>query len=299
MYAKIFAQIYDGTLCTVGPWEALVTFQQFLVLADQEGIVDMTAGAISRRTSIPLTIIEKGIAALLKPDPESRTPDEEGRRIVTLSSTRSWGWRIVNYQHYRKLQREADRREYFRDRHRAEKEAKTGSQENPGLNGKKVISEHTIAQSSPSSPIAYAEAYAEAVNLNGASAPFVLSGQPAAEPDGDKPEKGIPPCPHAKLIALYHDLCPTLDRVKTWNGARPGYARGRWRETFERLNLKTEDEGLAWFREFFEAVAESPWLTGKIPSRDADKEPFVADLEWLLRPKNFAKTIEGRYWRKK
>lgn len=115
MYAKVFTQIYDGTLCTKGPWQALVTFQQLLVLADRDGNVDMTAAAIARRTTIPLEIIELGIAELLKPDPESRTPTEEGRRIVPLADGRSWGWRIVNYTHYRELKREEDRRQYHRD----------------------------------------------------------------------------------------------------------------------------------------------------------------------------------------
>lgn len=115
MYAKVFTQIYDGTLCTKGPWEALVTFQQLLVLADQDGSVDMTAEAISRRTTIPLEIIKTGISALMKPDPDSRTPDEEGKRIVPLSDGRSWGWSIVNYKKYRELKREEDRREYHRN----------------------------------------------------------------------------------------------------------------------------------------------------------------------------------------
>ncbi|ALN84931.1 hypothetical protein LC55x_1641 [Lysobacter capsici] len=26
-----------------------------------------------------------------------------------------------------------------------------------------------------------------------------------------------------------------------------------------------------------------------------DREPFLATLEWLVRPKNFAKVIEGNY----
>jgi len=51
-----------GTLCTKGPLEALVTFQQFLVLADPEGQVDMTAEAISRRTTIPLGVIVVALA---------------------------------------------------------------------------------------------------------------------------------------------------------------------------------------------------------------------------------------------
>lgn len=114
MYAKLFSQIYDGTLCTKGPWEALVTFQQFLVLADPEGQVDMTAEAISRRTTIPLEIIQRGIESLIQPDPDSRTPAEEGRRLIPLSPGRAWGWKVVNYKHYREMKREEDRREYHR-----------------------------------------------------------------------------------------------------------------------------------------------------------------------------------------
>ena len=117
----------------VGPWEALVTFQQMIVLADKDGGVDMTADAISRETTIPLTIIAKGIEALEKPDPESRSPDEEGRRIVRLSESRSWGWRIVNYPHYRRLKSEEDRREYHRQywhKRKAKERDSTETQQN-------------------------------------------------------------------------------------------------------------------------------------------------------------------------
>ena len=123
MYAKIFSQIYDGTLCTNGPWEALVTFQQMLILADQEGGVDMTIPAIARRTTIPREIIERGIEALMLPDPESRTPTEEGRRIVPLSEGRAWGWRIVNYNKYRQIKREQDRRDYHREYYHSKRKA--------------------------------------------------------------------------------------------------------------------------------------------------------------------------------
>jgi hypothetical protein len=74
----------------------------------------MTARAISRRTTIPLRIIEKGISELLKPDPESRTPTEGGRRIVPLVPDRDWGWLIVNFVEYHKIRTESDRSEYHR-----------------------------------------------------------------------------------------------------------------------------------------------------------------------------------------
>jgi hypothetical protein len=113
MFVKVFPSMYDGTLATRGPWQALVTFQQLLVLADPKGIVDMTPEAISRRTTIPLEIITAGIAALEQSDPESRSPGEDGRRIVRLSDHRSWGWRIVNYLNYRGIRDEEARREYM------------------------------------------------------------------------------------------------------------------------------------------------------------------------------------------
>lgn len=112
MYGKVFDSIYDGTL--YGHWEAIVAFQQFIVLATPEGIVDMTPQAIAARTSIPLEIIQKGIKILEQPDPYTRTPGEEGRRIILLDSHRPWGWRIVNHGKYARLRnmeqkREADR----------------------------------------------------------------------------------------------------------------------------------------------------------------------------------------------
>lgn len=114
MYAKIFTQMYDGTLGSKGPWEALVTFQQLLILSDNQGHVDMTPEAISKRTTVPLKIILKGLRELEKPDPGSRTPDEDGRRIMLLADHRDWGWRIVNYGIYNVLRSEVDRRDYMK-----------------------------------------------------------------------------------------------------------------------------------------------------------------------------------------
>lgn len=114
MYGKIFGTIYNGTL--YGHWEAIVTFQQFIVLADADGIVDMTPQAICAATSIPREIIEKGISKLSEPDPYSRTPGEDGRRIVCIDEHRPWGWQIVNYLKYRDLKDSDDVREQNRIR---------------------------------------------------------------------------------------------------------------------------------------------------------------------------------------
>lgn len=115
MYSKLFSSMFDGSLATRGPWEALVTFQQMLVLADRYGHVDMTAAVIARRTTIPEHIIVKGLTTLALPDPGSRRDNEEGRRIVLLDPGRSWGWRIVNYAHYHAIRTAEERRDYQRE----------------------------------------------------------------------------------------------------------------------------------------------------------------------------------------
>lgn len=115
MYGKIFSQMYDGTLATRGPWQALVTFQQMIGLCDKRGVVDMTAEVLARRSTVPLEIIQIGLVALEQPDPESRSPESEGRRIVRLDEHRSWGWRIVNYGHYRNLRSTEERNDYQRE----------------------------------------------------------------------------------------------------------------------------------------------------------------------------------------
>lgn len=114
LYGKVFDSIYDGTL--YGHWEAIVTMQQFIVLATPDGVVDMTPQAIAARTSIPLDIITKGISVLEQPDPYTRTPGEEGRRIVPLDDHRPWGWRLVNHGKYMRLRNIKEKREADRQR---------------------------------------------------------------------------------------------------------------------------------------------------------------------------------------
>jgi hypothetical protein len=112
LFGKLFVSMFDGSLH--GHWEATVTLQQLVILANRHGEVDMNAESISARTAIPLDIIKKGLSELIQPDPLSREPREQGRRIAPLSEGRSWGWRIVNYEKYRFMRDEDDRREQTR-----------------------------------------------------------------------------------------------------------------------------------------------------------------------------------------
>lgn len=101
-------------------------------------------------------------------------------------------------------------------------------------------------------------------------------------------------CPHQKVIDLYHQSLPYCPQVREWNTTRQRYLQSRWREKAVSLGWQKDAEGLEWFHRFFAFVSESKFLTGKADGRGG-KPPFVADLEWLMKPSNFAKVVEGKY----
>ncbi|MEY2511974.1 MAG: hypothetical protein QOE26_2737 [Verrucomicrobiota bacterium] len=109
MFAKIFTQIYDSSI--VENAELRFTFMDLLVLADCNGVVDMTHEAISRRTNRPIELIRQTITELEQPDAKSRTPQFRGARIKRLDAHRDWGWMILNYDRFRKTASEEQRRE--------------------------------------------------------------------------------------------------------------------------------------------------------------------------------------------
>lgn len=161
MYGKIFASMFDGSL--YGNWQAIVTFQQMIILCNSDGVIDMTPQALAARTSIPLDIIQAGIEALEAPDRYSRSPDLDGRRIERIDDRRPWGWRIVNYRKYREMvsaeeKREADRvriAEKRRNEKRARQDA-TGRDMSQDVANRRAESQHVAN-------VAQAEAEAEAV----------------------------------------------------------------------------------------------------------------------------------------
>ena len=106
----------------------------------------------------------------------------------------------------------------------------------------------------------------------------------------------LPDCQHQAVIDLYHQQLPTLRRVEVWNAARQGYLRQRWREVAAELGKDkptTVSAVLDWFNDFFGHIQKSKFLVGKVNSKDG--RAFTADLEWILKPSNFAKIVEGKY----
>lgn len=144
---------------------------------------------------------------------------------------------------------------------------------------------------------------AEAVDLNPA-----LSGPEEPEerqPPGNENPGGnensspdcpdCPGCPHREIVALYHETLPELPAVKVWHGDREKNLRARWRERWKAQKFRTQPEGIAYFRKLFGFLRESDFLMGRTADREG--RSFFASLDWIVKPNNFAKIIEGRYHR--
>jgi hypothetical protein len=130
LFVKIHKQILNSSVAN--DYRVRRMFQDLLLLADWEGTVDMTHEAIARQLGAPLTEVVWAIGKLQEPDLADRSGKRSGIRLELLDPGRDWGWRIVNYKHYRELrdneQHRAYRRAYMRPymQRRRERERKAG-----------------------------------------------------------------------------------------------------------------------------------------------------------------------------
>lgn len=122
MYVKVFSQILESSIAE--DYEQRHLFMDLLVLADREGVVDMTHEAIARRLNVPIEFVCENIDKLAKPDPMSRNSADDGRRIMLLDDHRYWGWQIVNYTFYREMKDTESLRAAWRDEKRKRRSQK-------------------------------------------------------------------------------------------------------------------------------------------------------------------------------
>ena len=99
--------------------EARWLFVAMLVIGDESktGVVDMPIDRLASRAALTEEQTRRGLEELMRPDPISSSPDDEGRRIQLLDAERpERGWIIVNWERYKKIAREEARRDQTRRR---------------------------------------------------------------------------------------------------------------------------------------------------------------------------------------
>lgn len=95
-----------------------------------------------------------------------------------------------------------------------------------------------------------------------------------------------PKIPFQEILDSYHEILPTLPRVAKLTETRKGYIKRLW--------LEDELPAIKNWNNFFEYVGRSDFLMGKsMPG--GDRRPFKASLEWITKPANYIKILEGNY----
>ena len=103
----------------------------------------------------------------------------------------------------------------------------------------------------------------------------------SSEEDKSKPEVSTP-CPHEKIRELYNSLLPELVTCTNRNKVFDKHTKSRWNESKDRQDM-------TWWQNFFKSVRDSDFLMGR-----TDK-PFTCSLDWLVKPSNFTKVLNGNY----
>lgn len=94
---------------------------------------------------------------------------------------------------------------------------------------------------------------------------------------GQEAPSDIPP--YEEIVNLYHELCPSLPRIRKLTKDRKSSIRARWKEY----------GSIDAFREVFSKAEASQFLSGRSGKWTA------CDFEWLIRQSNMPKVLEGTY----
>ena len=105
-YTKLFNSIVTSTIWSEDD-QTRIVWITMLALADKNGEVQGSVPGIARIAGVTVDACRAAIGKFLSPDPDSRTKDDEGRRIEEIDG----GWHLINHRKYREMASDADRTE--------------------------------------------------------------------------------------------------------------------------------------------------------------------------------------------
>jgi hypothetical protein len=273
MYAKIFSSLYQGTLR--GQAHAILVFTNLLAHCDQDGFVDLHFRAIADETGITVDEVRSAISYLEAPDPESRSPEEGGRRIVNIDEHRAWGWRVVNYVKYRDTRSEDDRRE---------------------KNRQKVAAHRAKQRSEPAKDVTVTVTECNPVTVTVTECNRLLPNvtdvaHTDTDTDTDTEVDSLKTSMSARPTHDPTKLSRADEFLAEWNEAVAfSPARFMTPKRVQALSLRMKSE--RWASEYLAALAkikQSPFLRGE------NKSGWKIDIDFFLRPDSVTKILEDKY----
>ncbi len=144
MYGKLFASTFTGSMFGAGP-DVIATWAYVIANTVNE-TVELNPALLAAMLGAPRERVEQAIEVLCSPDESSRSPEEEGRRLV---KEEGFQYRVVNHSKYRAIRNEEDRKAYNREAKRRSRERLSNRESltDARSDGKSTMSAHTETES--------------------------------------------------------------------------------------------------------------------------------------------------------
>ena len=85
--------------------------------------------------------------------------------------------------------------------------------------------------------------------------------------------------PYKKIQEIFIETCPSFSKIMAINGQRKKAVGARW----------NEHKDIEVFKALFEKAEASSFMKGR------NERNWTADFDWMMKPTNFSKVLEGRY----
>jgi len=95
-FTKLDSCILDSSVWFESVYTRVV-WVAFLAKADANGFVAASYQGMQHASNVPADEFGKAVKVLESPDPDSRSPEHDGRRIEKVEG----GWVVLNYRKYR------------------------------------------------------------------------------------------------------------------------------------------------------------------------------------------------------
>lgn len=254
MYVKIFGSMLDSSIWSESHATRIVWITM-LAMADADGFVWASLSGLKRRANVTREELSEALKILSSPDPESKTPDHDGRRILVVDG----GWEVTNFKKYREFRTARQ----MRDAARKRAERYRNSEKTPKICGHVTRDTDTSQQAE-----AEEESEESLVEL-----PFGSSTRSLKRRLSDQ------------------DVVDLYNREAVGTGLPAGRKSPRLSARL-RVSLRKHPDPEFWVKHF-RAARSTPFLRGDTGRTRSDGTRWRASLPWLALASNIEKCLGG------
>lgn len=197
MYGKYFASTFTGSM--VGAGSTVFAVWGYVIANCRSGIIELNPRLLAMVLGDTPEAVNKAVDFLCAPDPESRSKEHDGCRMISKGA---FLYDVPNHSTYRKMLNEDERRAYFREKKREQRQkTKALTLDSPRrVQDMSTVSTHSESESEGEDPIPSPPT---------PSVPELPPKSPPASPAVRKAKDNLPTTPEALRVAGMFGRRPT------------------------------------------------------------------------------------------